>query len=148
MGITDFFSAAWDTFAQPSPDAEAPPQGGSSTESPASGTPEESKEEEDVNKADAKDDGDSGEQGHKPSSKPSDEDGDEGGDEGEEEGGDDAEEEEEEETVDPKEQLEEGTYHELKDVVACDDWWAVIERWDREFDWELFRRPGEWKKLD
>ncbi|KAF2657943.1 hypothetical protein K491DRAFT_703191 [Lophiostoma macrostomum CBS 122681] len=108
MGITDFFSAAWDTFSQPSPDAEAPPQGGSSTESPASGDPEESKEEEDVNKADAKGDEDSDEQGHKPSVKPSDEEKDEGGDD--EEGGDEGgeeEEEEEEETVDPKEQLEE-----------------------------------------
>ncbi|KAF2116232.1 ribonuclease E inhibitor RraA/Dimethylmenaquinone methyltransferase [Lophiotrema nucula] len=98
MGITDFFSAAWDTFSHPSPDAEAPPSGGSSTEgTPASGTDEESKEEADVNKADEQEEGE-GEQGHKPS----------GGDDGdEEESGDgEEEEEEEEETKDPKETLE------------------------------------------
>lgn len=89
MGITDFFSDVWDTFSHPSPDAEAPPQGGTSTDTPASGTDEESKEEADVNKKDAASSGD-GEQGHRPS-----------------EGGDD-EEEEEEETVDPKETLEKG----------------------------------------
>jgi hypothetical protein len=26
MGITDFFSDVWETFSQPSPDAEAPPE--------------------------------------------------------------------------------------------------------------------------
>lgn len=91
MGITDFFSAAWDTFALPSADAEAPPQGGTSTQTPASGTDEESSEEAEVNKQDAKDDEDSGEQGHRPS------------DDDEED-----EEEEDEEIVDPKETLEEG----------------------------------------
>ena len=97
MGITDFFSAAWDTFSHPSPDAEAPPSGGSSTEgTPASGTDEESKEEAEANKADEKEEGE-GEQGHKPSG---------GDDDGEDE---DAEEEEEEEEVqDPKEILEKG----------------------------------------
>lgn len=102
MGITDFFGGVWDTFAQPSPDAEAPPQGGTSTKSPASGTDEESSEEAEVNKKDAKDDGESQEQGHKPSSKPSDKD--DGGD------AEPAEEEEEEEEPDPKEKLEKGEF--------------------------------------
>lgn len=88
MGITSFFSDVWDTFSYPSPDAEAPPSGGTSTDTPASGTDEQSKEEADVNKEDAKEE-DDGETGHEPS-------------------GDDEEEEEEEETVDPKEHLEEG----------------------------------------
>ncbi|KAF2258170.1 ubiquinol-cytochrome c reductase complex 17 kd protein-like protein [Lojkania enalia] len=88
MGITDFFSDVWDTFAHPSPDAEAP-KGGSSTETPAAGTPEESSEEAEVNKQDAvKSDESQQEQGHIPS------------DDAEEE------EEEEEETVDPKDKLE------------------------------------------
>lgn len=91
MGITDFFADVWETFAQPSPDAEAPVQGGSSTKSPASGTDEESGDEAEVNKQDAKKGG-SSEQGHKPSDD------------------DEEEEEEEEETVDPKEQLEKGEY--------------------------------------
>jgi hypothetical protein len=94
MGFTDFFTDVWETFAQPSPDAEV--QGGTSTKSPASGTDEESGEEAEVNKQDAKKGGDSGEQGHRPS-KGSDDD-----DEEEEE------EEDEEETVDPKETLEKG----------------------------------------
>ncbi|KAJ8114882.1 hypothetical protein OPT61_g3334 [Boeremia exigua] len=89
MGITDFFSAAWDTFALPSADAEAPPQGGASTQTPASGTDEESGAEAEANKQDAKEP-EEGEQGHRPS------------DDDEEE-----EEEEEEETVDPKDVLEE-----------------------------------------
>ncbi|KAF2690210.1 hypothetical protein K458DRAFT_439273 [Lentithecium fluviatile CBS 122367] len=88
MGINDFFSDVWDTFAHPSPDAEAPPQGGTSTDSPASGTDEESKEEAEVNKQDAASEGE-GEQGHRPS-----------------DDGDEEEEEEEEETVDPKDTLE------------------------------------------
>ncbi|KAF2003715.1 ubiquinol-cytochrome c reductase complex 17 kd protein-like protein [Amniculicola lignicola CBS 123094] len=87
MGITDFFSAAWDTFSVPSPDAEAPVQGGSSTKTPASGTDEESKDEKEVNQKDAKSQ-DDGEQGHKPGDK------------------DEEEEEEEEESVDPKDTLE------------------------------------------
>ncbi|KAF2130348.1 ubiquinol-cytochrome c reductase complex 17 kd protein-like protein [Dothidotthia symphoricarpi CBS 119687] len=97
MGITDFFTDVWDTFAHPSPDAEAPVQGGSSTKSPASGTDEESGEEAEVNKADAKSGGESEEQGHRPSqpSQPSD-------DEDEEP----EEEEEEEEEPDPKETIE------------------------------------------
>jgi ubiquinol-cytochrome c reductase subunit 6 len=95
MGITDFFSAAWDTFALPSADAEAPPQGGTSTQTPASGTDEESSEEAEVNKQDAKS-GESDEQGYRPSDGGDDE------DEAEEE------EEDEEELVDPKETLEEG----------------------------------------
>lgn len=99
MGITDFFSDVWDTFAHPSPDAEV--QGGSSTKSPASGTDEESGEEAEANKQDAKSGGDSGEQGHRPSGKGSDED--EGSDDDEPE-----EEEEEEEEPDPKEKLEKG----------------------------------------
>jgi ubiquinol-cytochrome c reductase subunit 6 len=100
MGFTDFFSDVWDTFAHPSPDAEV--QGGTSTKSPASGTDEESGEEADVNKQDAKKGGDSGEQGHRPTGKDSD---DEGGDDEEPE-----EEEEEEEEPDPKEKLEKGEF--------------------------------------
>ncbi|KAF1845324.1 RraA-like protein [Cucurbitaria berberidis CBS 394.84] len=91
MGITDFFTDVWETFAQPSPDAEAP-QGGSSTKTPASGTDEESSDEAEVNKKDQSKGG-SQEQGHKPS----------GGDDADEEP---EEEEEEEEEPDPKEQLE------------------------------------------
>ncbi|KAG9203683.1 hypothetical protein G6514_002293 [Epicoccum nigrum] len=102
MGITDFFSAAWDTFALPSADAEAPVQGGSSTETPASGTDEESSEEAEVNKQDAKKSGDSEEQGHRPSDDSDDE------EEAEEE-------EDEEEIVDPKETLEE----ECKNSKEC-----------------------------
>ena len=99
MGFTDFFTDVWETFAQPSPDAEAPPQGGSSTRSPASGTDEESSEEAEVNKKDAADKSGSQEQGHKPSSKPSDED---------EEDAAPEEDEEDEEEPDPKERLEKG----------------------------------------
>ncbi|CBY00352.1 hypothetical protein IAQ61_011284 [Plenodomus lingam] len=95
MGFTDFFTDAWETFAHPSADAEAPPQGGTSTKSPASGTDEESSEEAEVNKQDQKKGGESQEQGHKPSS-------DDGGDSEEPE----EEEEEEEEEPDPKEKLE------------------------------------------
>ncbi|CAI6319829.1 unnamed protein product [Periconia digitata] len=91
MGLTDFITDVWETFSHPSPDAEAPPQGGSSTDTPASGTDEESGEEAQANKEDTKSEEDSGEQGHKPS---------DDGDEEEEE------EEEEEELVDPKETLE------------------------------------------
>ncbi|KAF1977610.1 Non-heme 11 kDa protein of cytochrome bc1 complex [Bimuria novae-zelandiae CBS 107.79] len=91
MGISDFFSDVWDSFSLPSPDAEAP-QGGVSTDTPASGTDEESSEEAEVNKQDAKDEGESEEQGHKPSSEDEDEEEDE--------------EEEEEETQDPKDVLE------------------------------------------
>ncbi|KAF2798482.1 Non-heme 11 kDa protein of cytochrome bc1 complex [Melanomma pulvis-pyrius CBS 109.77] len=87
MGFTDFFSDVWDTFSHPSPDADA--GGKASTNTPSSGTDEESGDEKDVNKDDAKD-GEDSEQGHKPS-----------GDD------DEAEEEEEEETVDPKDELEE-----------------------------------------
>ncbi|KAF2025858.1 Non-heme 11 kDa protein of cytochrome bc1 complex [Setomelanomma holmii] len=97
MGITDFFTDVWETFAHPSPDAEV--QGGTSTKSPASGTDEESGEEAEANKQDEKKGGESQEQGHKPSGK--------GSDDGE--GGDDEEpeeEEEEEEEPDPKEKLE------------------------------------------
>jgi ubiquinol-cytochrome c reductase subunit 6 len=101
MGFTDFFTDVWETFAQPSPDAEAPPQGGTSTKSPASGTDEESGEEAEVNKQDAKKGGESQEQGHKPSGKGSDD----GGDDEEPE-----EDEEEEEEPDPKEKLEKGEY--------------------------------------
>jgi hypothetical protein len=97
MGFTDFFSDVWETFAQPSPDAEAPPQGGASTRSPASGTDEESSEEAEVNKKDAAAKPESQEQGHMPSSKPSDEDEDAA-----------PEEDEEEEEPDPKERLEKG----------------------------------------
>jgi ubiquinol-cytochrome c reductase subunit 6 len=92
MGITDFFTDAWETFAHPSPDAEV--QGGTSTNSPASGTNEESSEEAEINKQDEKKGGESQEQGYKPSSKPSDE--------------EPEEEEEEEEEPDPKEKLEKG----------------------------------------
>ena len=88
MGITDFFSDVWETFSHPSPDAEAPPQGGTSTDTPASGTDEQSDEEAEVNKQDAKDEGE-GEQGHKPSD-------------------DNEDEEEEEESQDPKDVLEKG----------------------------------------
>ena len=91
--ISYFFSDVWETFSHPSPDAEAPPQGGTSTETPASGTDEESNEEAEVNKQDAKEEGE-GEQGHKPSSADEDED----------------EEEEEEEPQDPKDVLEKGEW--------------------------------------
>ncbi|KAF2853322.1 ubiquinol-cytochrome c reductase complex 17 kd protein-like protein [Plenodomus tracheiphilus IPT5] len=92
MGFTDFFTDAWETFAHPSPDAEAPVQGGTSTKTPASGTDEESSDEAAVNKQDQKKGGESQEQGHKPS-----------GDDGED---DEEPEEEEEEEADPKEKLE------------------------------------------
>ncbi|KAL5115900.1 ubiquinol--cytochrome-c reductase subunit 6 [Pleosporales sp. CAS-2024a] len=89
MGIADFFTDVWETFSHPSPDAEV--QGGSSTKSPASGTDEESSEEAEVNKQDAKKGGSGGgEQGHKPSKDAEPEE----------------EEEEEEEEPDPKEKLE------------------------------------------
>ncbi|EMD68163.1 hypothetical protein COCSADRAFT_167424 [Bipolaris sorokiniana ND90Pr] len=88
MGITDFFSDVWETFSHPSADAEHPVQGGTSTKSPASGTDEESGDEAEVNKQDAKSGG-SDEQGHKPS------------EESEED-----EDEEEEEEPDPKDTLE------------------------------------------
>jgi ubiquinol-cytochrome c reductase subunit 6 len=101
MGLTDFLTDVWETFAHPSPDAEV--QGGTSTKSPASGTDEESGEEAEVNKQDAKKGGESQEQGHKPSGKGSDED--EGGDDEEPE-----EEEDEEEEPDPKEKLEKGEF--------------------------------------
>lgn len=103
MGITDFFTDVWETFSHPSPDADGQPpvQGGTSTQSPASGTDEESSEEADVNKKDAKSP-ESGEQGHKPSGKAQDDaSSDDGDDEPEEE-------EEEEEEPDPKEKLEKG----------------------------------------
>ena len=93
MGITDFFTDVWETFSHPSADADHPVQGGSSTQSPASGTDEEGGEEAEANKQDAKKGGDSGEQGHKPS--------DDAEDEPEEE-------EDEEEVPDPKEVLEKG----------------------------------------
>ncbi|KAF2465488.1 Non-heme 11 kDa protein of cytochrome bc1 complex [Lindgomyces ingoldianus] len=86
MGITDLLTDIWDTFSHPSPDAEAPPK-------PASGSDEESGDEANVNKADAKNSGD-GEQGHEPSNE---------------------EEEEEEETVDPKDTLED----ECKESKQC-----------------------------
>ncbi|CAO2655812.1 Nn.00g046150.m01.CDS01 [Neocucurbitaria sp. VM-36] len=90
MGITDFFTDVWETFSHPSPDAEQPAvQGGASTQTPASGTDEESGDEADVNKKDQNKGGESQEQGHKPSDD----------DEPEEE-------EEEEEEPDPKEKLE------------------------------------------
>lgn len=99
MGITDFFTDVWETFAHPAADADAdpaPPQGGTSTRSPASGTDEESPEEAEVNKQDAAKGGDDDEQGHKPVGSMK-------GDDDEE-----PEEEEEEETADPKETLEKG----------------------------------------
>ncbi|CAA9956557.1 ubiquinol-cytochrome c reductase complex protein [Pyrenophora teres f. maculata] len=97
MGITDFFTDVWETFAHPAADADQPPvQGGSSTQSPASGTDEESGDEAEVNKQDAAKGGDSGEQGHKPT----------GSMKGDEEEEEPEEEEEEEETPDPKETLE------------------------------------------
>jgi ubiquinol-cytochrome c reductase subunit 6 len=100
MGITDFFTDVWETFSHPSADADGQPpvQGGTSTQSPASGTDEESGEEAEVNKQDAKSGGDSGEQGHKPT----------GQMKGDDEDEEPEEEEEEEETPDPKEQLEKG----------------------------------------
>jgi ubiquinol-cytochrome c reductase subunit 6 len=94
MAFTDFLADVWETFAHPSPDADAPVQGGSSTNSPASGTDEESGAEAEVNKQDAKSESESGEQGHRPS--------DDNDDEAE------AEDEDEDEIVDPKETLEEG----------------------------------------
>jgi ubiquinol-cytochrome c reductase subunit 6 len=98
MGITDFFSDVWETFSHPSADAEGQPpvQGGVSTQTPASGTDEESGEEAEVNKQDAKKGGDSGEQGHKPT----------GQMKGDDEDEEPEEEEEEEEEPDPKEKLE------------------------------------------
>ena len=98
MGITDFFTDVWETFSHPSADADV--QGGASTQTPASGTDEESSEEAEVNKKDAKSGGDSGEQGHKPTGSMKGDD-DEAEDEPEEE-------EEEEEEPDPKEKLEKG----------------------------------------
>ncbi|KNG44760.1 hypothetical protein TW65_08286 [Stemphylium lycopersici] len=91
MGITDFFTDVWETFSHPAADADQPVQGGSSTQSPASGTDEEAGDEAEANKQDAKKAGDSGEQGHKPS--------DDAEDEPEED-------EDEEEVPDPKEVLE------------------------------------------
>ena len=88
MGLSTLFSDIWDSFSHPAADAEAPPSGGTGTNSPASGTDEESGEEAEANKQDAKgDDGDE-EQGQKP--------------------GDEDDEEEEEEVQDPKHKLEEG----------------------------------------
>jgi ubiquinol-cytochrome c reductase subunit 6 len=109
MGLSDFFSAAWDSIALPSPDAEepvhgSPPQGGVSTSTPASGTDEQSGDEQDVNAKDAVDR--SGEEkpvGHVPGTDKDERAAEE--DEGQEEVED---EEEEEETVDPKDVLEEG----------------------------------------
>jgi ubiquinol-cytochrome c reductase subunit 6 len=100
MGITDFFSDVWETFSHPSADAEGQPpvQGGTSTQTPASGTDEESGDEAEVNKQDAKKGGDSGEQGHKPT----------GQMKGDDEDEEPEEEEEEEEEPDPKEKLEKG----------------------------------------
>jgi ubiquinol-cytochrome c reductase subunit 6 len=100
MGITDFFTDVWETFSHPSADADGQPpvQGGTSTQTPASGTDEESSDEQEVNKQDAKSGGDSGEQGHKPTGQMK-------GDDDEDE---EPEEEEEEEEPDPKEKLEKG----------------------------------------
>lgn len=96
MGITDFFSAAWDTFSYPSPDADETPSGKTSTQSPASGTDEQSPEEEEVNKQDAKEPEESDEVGHKP------------GDNQPSVDEDEEEEEEEEEEQDPKDVFEAG----------------------------------------
>ena len=93
MAFTDFLADVWETFAHPSPDADAPVQGGSSTNSPASGTDEESGAEAEVNKQDAKSDSESDEQGHRPS---------------DDNDAEDEEEDDEDEIVDPKETLEEG----------------------------------------
>jgi ubiquinol-cytochrome c reductase subunit 6 len=102
MGITDFFTDVWETFSHPSADADGQPpvQGGTSTQTPASGTDEESSAEKEVNKQDQNKGGDSGEQGHKPTGSMKGDD-DEAEDEPEEE-------EEEEEEPDPKEKLEKG----------------------------------------
>ncbi|KAI8935392.1 hypothetical protein NX059_007974 [Plenodomus lindquistii] len=99
MGFTDFFTDAWETFAHPAADAEAPVQGGTSTKTPASGTDEESSEEAEVNKQDQAKGGESQEQGHKPSGKQSSDD--DGDDEEAPE-----EDEDEEEEPDPKDKLE------------------------------------------
>ena len=81
MGLSTLFSDIWDSFSHPAADAEAPPSSGTSTD-------EESGEEAEANKQDAKgDDGDE-EQGQEP--------------------GDKDDEEEEEEVQDPKHRLEEG----------------------------------------
>jgi len=125
MGITDFFSDVWETFSHPSPDAEAPPQGGSSTESPASGTDEESKEEAEVNKEDEASAGE-GEQGHKPS---------EGGDDEEEA---EEEEEDEDEIVDPKETLEKGEF--VSEIFALGRDGLGGATGDGVFGWELHTR--------
>ena len=87
MGLSTLLSDIWDSFSHPAADAEAPPSGGTSTNSPASGTDEESGEEAEANKQDAEGDNGDEEQGQKP------------GDEDEEE---------EEEVQDPKHRLEEG----------------------------------------
>lgn len=117
MGFTDFFTDAWETFAHPSPDADQPPvQGGTSTQSPASGTDEESGEEAEVNKQDQKKGGESGEQGHKPSGKS-----DDGDDEEPEE------EEEEEEVPDPKETLEKGESPRIINRTIGDQW-SLLEK--------------------
>jgi ubiquinol-cytochrome c reductase subunit 6 len=99
MGITDFFSSAWDTFSHPSPDAEAP-KGGVSTQTPASGTDEQSDAEKEVNEQDAVADDGERPTGHVPGTEK-----DERAVEEKEE-----EEEEEKELVDPKDALEEGEF--------------------------------------
>ncbi|KAF2276725.1 Non-heme 11 kDa protein of cytochrome bc1 complex [Westerdykella ornata] len=105
MGITDFISAAWDTFSHPSPDAEAPPKGGVSTETPAAGTGEESKEEAEVNVQDKVKGGEEPPR-HVPGTE-KDERAVTQREEAEEAAEEEEEEEEEEETVDPKVVLEE-----------------------------------------
>jgi hypothetical protein len=103
MGITDFFSDVWETFSHPAADADQPPvQGGTSTQTPASGTDEEGSDEAQANKEDAVKGGDSGEQGHKPTGSMK-------GDADEEP----EEDEEEEEEPDPKEKLEKGEFFSL-----------------------------------
>ncbi|OCL08331.1 RraA-like protein [Glonium stellatum] len=89
MGLSTLFSDVWDSFSHTAADAEAPPSGGTSTKSPASGTDEEGGEEAEVNKQDAKEDDGDDERGYKPGDKDGEED------------------EEETEVQDPKPRLEE-----------------------------------------
>lgn len=102
MGLSSFFTSTWESFSHPSPDAEEPPKGGASTQTPASGTDEESGAEKDVNVKDAKTGGGEGATGHVPGT-----DKDEKAVAQKEE---EEEEEEEEEVKDPKEGLEEGEF--------------------------------------
>ncbi|KAF2874520.1 ubiquinol-cytochrome C reductase hinge protein-domain-containing protein [Massariosphaeria phaeospora] len=124
MGISDFFSDVWDTFSHPSPDADAPPQGGSSTETPSAGTPSESKEEKDVNKADAAAPAES-DAGHKPSGDAS---------EASADADEEEEEEEEEEEKDPKDVFEEECANSKQCAPAKHHYDECVQRVTSQFE--------------